>query len=271
MNNMSNLVKWGSYDEDAMEAEEEFASRIVGDYIKMAEGNNLVRILPPAAGRRTPWVLVQEHHIDIGDSHFRFVCPTQMANQPCPMCGKAKALKESGNQADYNAARKLFPTFRAYANAIDYRVQDLGPRILGIGKKIHKDLRMYLRQNGDYTNPETGYALNIIRTGSGIENTQYQVIAKPPSKLENFDWIEAQHNLLGLTLIMPYEDILAELRGEDRSKGKRSNIVQMPRAQQQQVQQQQVQKPQAPQRRPKTVDADLDTPVGEEDDFPAEW
>ena len=205
------MVTYGSYEADAMEKEQELANRGTGDFLRLEVGANIVRFLPPMAGVRSPFVLVHEHFVTIGENKVRFACPKQMAGTPCPACARADKLRGTGNQADYKKAGMLWPKLRAYSNAIDYK-NPIGPKILSLNKSTYNKIREIRSTVGDFTHPETGFPFNIKRTGTALD-TEYLPIHLAPSRLENFDWLEMQHDLARYALVEPLDSIMARLKG----------------------------------------------------------
>lgn len=222
-NNMSNLVKYGSYDlETAAEEGADLAASGSGaNYLTLKEGDNVVRFLPPPVGSKSPFLVTYEHYIKpvTGDA-VSFACPRMMAKQPCPVCEKSKALGSRNNKVDKEAARELQPRRRVFANVIDRTDQEAGPKILGFGKMIQEAL-VSIRQNkakgGDFTHPLEGFDIIIERKGSGLA-TKYGVsAARDDSELGNMEWLEMQNDLSSKAQIKSYDEILEELGASPRS------------------------------------------------------
>lgn len=193
------IQKWGSYDLDAAKTEEEkLGENSGGQFFNFVAGKNRIRFLPPPVGKRTPFLLVQQHYIEVQGGAASFNCPRLMANERCPGCEKADRLKASGNAADFEEAKKYFPKLRVYANIIDRAHPELGPQVVAYGKMIHEKL-VKLRTDedagGDFTHPETGFDMVVEKTGEK-KSTKYEVRpARHSSPLGDFEWIETQHDL----------------------------------------------------------------------------
>lgn len=214
----SNLVQYGSYDVETAEEELEQSKRAGGtDFMKLKEGDNIVRFLPRLSGWRSNFVVIYEHFLDLpGGGRVRFACPRAMSkpSKPCPICVKADKLKATGNQADFNKAKELFASRRIYANVIDRSDPEAGPKVLTFGKGIHEDLAA-LRKNpdwgGDFTHPETGFDIRINRVGSKKHDTEYTVTPRKPSPLGNMEWIGQQRNLEQYALVLTPEEMRAKI------------------------------------------------------------
>jgi hypothetical protein len=198
---MGNIQKWGSYDIEAAKEEQEQVGKGAGGFMKLEQGNNRVRFLPPPVGKRTPFVLVQQHFVQmpVMSAPASFNCPRAMASERCPVCDRADKLKASGNPADFDEAKKLFPRLRVFANVIDRKHPEQGPQVLAYGKMVHEKL-VKLRTDedagGDFTHPESGFDIIIERSGSGQLDTKYEVRpARQSSPLGDLEWIDMQQDL----------------------------------------------------------------------------
>ena len=215
---MSNLVKYGSYElEEAEKEEQELESGGAADFLKLVEGKNVVRFLPPPLGSKSPFLTVSQHYVkNPTGSPIVFACPRVMEKRYCPVCDRAQQYKRSGSPADEKAAREFFPKRRIFANVIDRNDPDNGPKILAFGAMIQKQL-VKIRKNedigGDFTDPMNGFDIVIDKTGSGL-NTSYTVLpARRESPLGNMEWIAMQHDLSRYAK-PPTDDQLKEMLGQ---------------------------------------------------------
>jgi hypothetical protein len=226
---MPNIAKYAAYDMGATEEEEEKLNESGGGaFMKMArEGTYTVRFLPPPVGRNSPFVMVHQHFVEKDDgSKAVFGCP-RMMNKPaefCPVCERADKMKASGDKADFEAAKKLFPSFRVFANVINRDDEELGVQILGFGKMIHKELialRRDTKEGGDFTNPEEdGFDILITRKGLTMTNTKYSVRpARNSTPLGNMEWIESQPDLSRYATPKTAEEIYSELGWRQEVRG----------------------------------------------------
>lgn len=218
MSEGSNIVKWGDYNLDEAEKELEDLEKSGGaEFMKLGVGKNIVRFLPPALGKKSPFRVIHEHFIKRPHGDVRFTCPRMEVKKPCIVCAKADKLKATGQDSDFELAKDLFPKRRVYANVIDRAHPDSGPKVLAFGKMIHEDL-IKLRKNedwgGDFTHPETGFDVVIERKGSGKNDTEYTVSPRKQTKLENFDWIQMQHDLERYAKVLTEEQIREKLAGK---------------------------------------------------------
>jgi hypothetical protein len=222
----TDLQKWGDYDLDAAAEEKEaLAKEGSAGFMKLEVGKNIARIFPPAPGRKTPFLVVYQHYVDLPDGgRYSFPCPRMMAKRQCPVCSEAATLARSKNSADNQRARDLAPKRRVFAVVLNRKDESAGPQILGFGKTIHEAL-VALRQDedmgGNYTHPIKGIDVVIERTGNGKFDTKYTVnLARKPRPIVNdaalMDQLREQMpDLTRLALVPDNDEIEAKLNGEE--------------------------------------------------------
>jgi hypothetical protein len=177
------IEEFGAFDPKALDDEDKFVEQAeAGDFLKLPEGDTIVRAYPPPAGEAMPYLLVYEHAIKAPGMNFpfRFPCPRLMARQPCSFCAKAEALKASGNKADRKLAGELQPRRRGYMDVIGRANPEHGPFIFAFGTMIHNDLKEILRKpakGGDFSHAVNGRDLIITRKGTTRDDTEYSVTA----------------------------------------------------------------------------------------------
>lgn len=219
----SALVNYGSYDLDAANEEHDDLSRAGGgQFMKLEVGRNVVRLLPPPVGRRSPFVTTYQHFLDIPgrDGPVVFNCPRMMERRPCPACAKGDRLRATGNQKDAEAARDFWASRRVFANVIDRSDEDAGPKVLGFGKTVHEALVAIRRDEdagGDFTHPIDGFDIIIERVGTGKMDTRYKVFpARRSSSIGDKaeEWIAVQPDLRALARVPTLDEIKAQVRGD---------------------------------------------------------
>ena len=207
--------EFGTYDVGEVKREQCWLKQVGGGtkFMKLVEGQNVVRFLPPKKGMNTPFVYVFQHFITLPGAMFPivFACPRCMRNEACPACIKSDKLMKTGNKADTDAGRSLWATRRTYANVIDRLEQGAGPKTLGFGKQIHDDLTK-IRENeavgGDFTHPVRGFDIFITREGRGKTDTSYSVLAaRFPSELGEPAWIQQQSDLSSFLRVPTWDEI----------------------------------------------------------------
>lgn len=221
---MSNLTKWGDWGDAAVKADAAAAKAGQKSYLKLAEGDNAIRFLPPKPGAASPLLRTYNHYLDMPDGRtISFNCPRMMAKRACAVCFKAQQLADSNNQVDQKAGRKMFPRLRVYANIVDRAAEDLGVQIYAFGKQIMDDLlaiRGNPRKGGNFTHPVTGRDIIINRTGTG-KDTRYSVTPDVQGSPLHADsstvdyWLEMAYDLDALAIVLDDDAIRAKLSGKE--------------------------------------------------------
>jgi hypothetical protein len=210
---MGDLVKYGSFDLDEVESAEKDLARRSGNYLKLPEGRTVLRVVAPKSGTKA-LISVKQHHIVLpNQTRAIFNCPQQMLSLPCPACQQGNRMGSTGRQADKEKARKFWPKLRVFANVIDRSNPEAGVQVLGFGRTIYEQLLSIRKETGvDFTNPESGHDIIIVRKGMSETDTDYKVMLSPkPSALGNLEWIDMQGDLTKQAEVLSYDAIMAKL------------------------------------------------------------
>jgi hypothetical protein len=217
-----------------------------------------VRILPPLKGKRL-YNYTRIHNINGRKVH----CPKRLVQgkwdkTPNPIVDfynslwrDADKFEQAGRRDEAerckSEARSIKPIERYYYNAIVRKLTDaegnthsnVGPRILSVGKTLHKMIVRAIVGDeveealGDITDPQTGYDFHIKVEMRGTGNESYpnydrSSFARDPSPLgtpeEVQKWVSEMHDLDELHRIVPLDELNKELaihRGliEDEKEG----------------------------------------------------
>ena len=214
------------------------------DFIKIKDGRNVVRILPPADNAE--WFAKEVFlHYRVGKSATNqngstIVCPTTYGDdKKCPVCELAKELWAMSSKKDdkYDKqAKEVARKKRVYFNAID-RAEDLSDytkndegkwkntktdeegspvKILATGVGVYKEIMGIIvdPEYGDITDPTEGLDVIITKSGTGF-NTSYGVKTVRKESPIGFDeWEECLNDLETLGKTKTYEEIEALMSGE---------------------------------------------------------
>ena len=197
---MSNIVKYNEWSVE--DASKQLAQATKGtnnsEIMRLKVGRNVVRFLPMAPGMPSPFLVVWQHFVKTDDKPIVFPCPWRMEQSRCPICDEGNRLSRTGNPADKDAARNLWPSMRVFANAIDRSDMEAGPKVVAMPRTVYEELisiRTDADAGGDFTHPENGFDIIIERTGTGL-STRYRVsTARSNSAIEDMEWISQQHDL----------------------------------------------------------------------------
>jgi hypothetical protein len=116
-------------------------------------------------------------------------------DEPCPFMEMYHKLKDSSDPADKELAKESFIPRRKYVvggiifsddkgKTPDYNGEN---KVVQIPRSVYQDIiDLYLDEDeaGDMTDPEEGYDIKIIRTGSGKMDTTYSARACKPTVLD---------------------------------------------------------------------------------------
>lgn len=182
---LATLVDYGNYDVDEAASESSEASKHTGggEWYKLKAGPNILRLLPPGPGGKSPFKVRWRHWVDLpGGQSVKFNCPKMMGGKFCPICEKAEQYKQSPEKAARDKGFAMSPSRRALFAAIDRTDPDRGPVIVDVpGTSVYDPLvsmRQDQRGGGDFTHPISGFDVIIKRTGAGgKQGTNYEVLA----------------------------------------------------------------------------------------------
>jgi len=141
-------------------------------FIRLEEGDNIFRILPIG----DDFYVEVKHHVI---NRKLVVCPTTFGKK-CPICQMADELDQD------NIEHSLRPKVRYYSIVVTKK-GEVG--VLGYGASVLKPLLDLLFDSswGDFTDRRKGYAINIRRTGEGL-NTSYSVLPRPKKPIKKEKW-----------------------------------------------------------------------------------
>ncbi len=223
---MGNVLNYGDYDEETAQQEKDDLASGGADFMKLVVGRNLLRILPPPPGKRTPFRVAYQHFIEVGGNSQSVICARLEAKQPCGVCMKIDQLRKSKEKVDQDMASAFFARRRVFVNVFDRNEPDETKRmkVLAFGKSIHEQLTALRTDEvagADYVNPEKGFDVVIERTGTGKNDTKYKVfLARKSTPLADSipkmqELIDTQRNLDGYAKLKSADEIKQLLSGEE--------------------------------------------------------
>jgi len=203
------------------------------DSIKMfkpADGDNIIRIMPPTWEGAEHFGLDIYVHYGVGPDSQTYLCTHKMQNKPCPICDEREKASKDGD-AEY--ADKLKPTKRVLIYLIDRNNEKDGPIVWSMPWTIDRDLCKLVvdKRSGEILpidNPESGYDISFERKGKG-DRTQYigLAVARRDSDLGDPKWLdEIQENPLDKILQFYDYDHVASVFGGRSAKrsGKETDL-----------------------------------------------
>jgi len=191
-----------------------------GGKFKLAEGENVIRILPNAEGLDEPPLFEYLVHRDVGPNKRLVRCGKDVFGQgKCWLCDvMIPKLEESGNRAKRAVAEAIVAKEAtvAFVATVNAKTGDFdGPLVwyipTGGSNSLGTRLMTQLSRDGrDYEHPKKGRNFTITRTGTGPRDTRY-------GPLEPDDEPSAVPAHI-LAKIKPFSDVIGEYSVADQKK-----------------------------------------------------
>lgn len=150
-----------------------------GNVLYIEEGTTRIRILPTLkedfAGEVTYFFLSKE---------LKGIYSASTFGEPCPALEAYQELKSSKDEDDIDLAKKLYPKKAYLIPVVVYEDEkgkkideDKSGKLMKISQGVYQNLiDLYLDSEwGDINDAKDGYDVKIIRTGKGIQDTEYTV------------------------------------------------------------------------------------------------
>lgn len=209
------LTKYGSVDVGAAAArrlalqEEQKSRKRMAGFLKIDEGQTMVRIGPPwKMGEPLPvkeaWLHKLKDPNDLeGVPKWTIPCPAKNHGKPCLICQRCKQLKATGDKTDKEVAFQWGAQQRYYAQVLQIDKMDEGWLLWEFGPMVYDPLLAILGNpelGGDITHPVTGHNCIVDRVGKGKKDTRYKLQAViKPSKFPKPELLDKMLNLDDLT------------------------------------------------------------------------
>lgn len=157
-------------------------------YYIFKEGTHRIRLVNLGVG--ATWY-VEAKQIYFNKKLGGIISPTTIG-EPCYATETFDTLNESKDEADKELAKQLYPRSKYLVYGIVYDdtkgkiIKDGNPQWILLPKGVFDELiTLFLDPDewGDFTDPNKGYDVKIIRTGKGQMDTEYAVNPCPPTKL----------------------------------------------------------------------------------------
>lgn len=178
------------------------------NWMKLVEGKNVIRILPPWSEEGKVFQRVGFHRPP-GKMTEKVTCPnfTFEEKGKCTIC---KRRKKVFDQQGKDAARLYAPQKRAYLNVLDMKKADGQVYVLEVGPMIMNPILNFMAEEAsdDLVDPNKGFNILITRKNeAGF--TKYDVMVKPrPFDLEEkgYDVEDILKNLVDLSALVKESD-----------------------------------------------------------------
>jgi hypothetical protein len=149
------------------------------NYMKLNEGSNIVRVLPPWSDRGDFFIKVGYHRLPnrIAD---KVVCPNFTFEQDdCPICKRGRQIY---NKYGKDASKIFMPQKRALLNVLDMKKADGVVYVMDCGSSIINPILNFMNEMNDDSllDPEQGFNVSIKRRNeSGFTKYDVMVMPKP--------------------------------------------------------------------------------------------
>lgn len=166
------------YSSDRGAIEEALADLGGGNFLKLKEGKNVIRILPPFDDSGL-WFYESYLHYGFKSGGKTVALPC--TGDGCLVCKKLNELASEGAEGS-KLARRYGTRTKFYANVLD-RDNGNALRIWGFSKKVLQALKSYWMDVDDgceFDDPINGRDIIVERSGKGLE-TRYEVRIRPKS------------------------------------------------------------------------------------------
>lgn len=232
------IAKYGTTDLGALRAaqtqlvEDSASSR--AQFMKLVEGPNQVRILPPWDPKmRSPfyelWLHYMRNPADPQGKGKPVACPLKMRkSKTCIACEEVRRLYDTGSKADEQSAKDLRSTRRVYANVVNMLDTSKGVQVLDFGTMLYEKFlnRMLgspsatgvpdVAALGDISDPDEGYTMVIDRKGTKQFDTKYELrAARNATPIADPTWLTQLHDLSKIVVDRDNDYIRAVLSGKD--------------------------------------------------------
>lgn len=175
------------------------------------KGENCIRILPPTWEGAKHYGMDVWTHFSVGPDKATVLCPSKMAEQPCPVC---EARAQAEKRGDEDAAKEMRPNRRVLVWVIDRKDEDKGPLVWGMPWTLDRDISKVCRDRmtGKFyfvDDPAEGFDVYFDRDGDGIgtKYTGVQLARRATSVDEDWLTFIQAHPLPDVLLVRDYNEI----------------------------------------------------------------
>lgn len=189
-------------------------------WIKLEQGETVLRFLPPRPGESVPWVRFKEHRAP--SLKRPIVCPASVpmedgSRRSCPICKRWEQLSASPDPVAKETAKQLRPKLKVVAEVVDVTSNEseaLGVQLFSYGKTIDDALLGILRGRAavNFTDKRTGCPVTVTRQGTGLK-TEYKDIRAVLDERGpvNIEWLRARPESIAWTHELPTREAMEEM------------------------------------------------------------
>ena len=160
---------------------------------KVADGDNIIRFLPPTWNKPEHFGLDIYLHYGVGPDRQSYLCLLKMKEEPCPICEERARAQKDG---DEKYAKDLEAKKRVLVYLIDRNNEKAGVQAWGMPWTVDRDIcKISVDKRSGETleldNPEDGYDVEFEKKGAK-DRTEYLGIAvsRRSSELGKEEWLD---------------------------------------------------------------------------------
>lgn len=157
-------------------------------YFLVKEGTTRIRLLP--VGEEEPG---QEATFFYINKEIGGIVSPMTFDEPCAIMEAHEKLKKSKDENDRELAKSIQPKKRYFALCYKYKDEkgtqvdhESGVKLVILTSQLYQEIiDLYLdEEQGDMTDPISGYDLKLKRTGTGQFDTEYHATPCKPTKMD---------------------------------------------------------------------------------------
>lgn len=169
-------------------------SAVEGRFMKLGDGSNTIRILPPYKEGGL-WFREVRNHFKVGggDRNRVAVCnATETPSSRCFVDDAITVLSMSPSKEDQEAARNMKASRVFWVNAYDVKSEEPVVKILPLSFTAFGQIFQLFISGEDFVNPETGFNVIITKNPGNRYNVR---LDRQPSAVTNTDLLNQCHDL----------------------------------------------------------------------------
>ncbi len=169
-------------------------SAVEGRFMKLGDGMNTVRIMPPYK-KGGLWFREVRNHFKVGGGDRNRVAVCNATETPASRCFVDDAitvLSMSASKEDQEAARLMKASRVFWVNAFDVKSEEPVVKILPLSFTVFGQIFQLFVSGEDFINPDTGYNVIITKNPGNRYNVR---LDRQPSEIVNKDLLDQCHDL----------------------------------------------------------------------------
>lgn len=151
-------------------------------FLRFAEGDTVIRLLPPIPGQKVPWAFVNNHFAQMPTGNWEAINCPQTDGKMCAICNKVSELYNSKDEENIKIAKKIKKNKKYYYNVLlissphpDFSRSEGQVFVMQVGPKINDIIQRDLKDSDiglALFNPVDGFDFSITskKNAAGLPN-----------------------------------------------------------------------------------------------------